>query len=400
MVEIHRDVGGIEGLHLATNCFPEEVERRLFLSISEIYYQEGKRKWGGDPTGLIRWQYDWPDDFIKITNLVRDSGLVPDYVPPDYCLRLMYPPNARFQLHHDSKYRWGEVIMGVNLGQDGEMMFTPDRAEDAFDEAAIQSEFAYKERGRNKSMKVRLPRRSIYVMTGPSRYVYKHGIAKQKPTQPKPTWNPRNMRKSMTFRSTKVFSDLYLERLLQSYKNTGGDATKIAAIQARKDAQEKLKPRDQNGTPLTKAEIAEERATANNLLNMLDSRIIPSELRFAQNEVTFPLPSGVVGEQASQRVPAAASAPVPFQGEGRKLGSAAEDDDMMLVAINESLRSLAADRAARAAAGKRKRVDDYATSSDGSPEKKGKKSGDTGDVINLLDDDDGKKEEDSVIVID
>src|SRR6056300_1264932 len=108
MVEIHRNVGGIEGLHIATTCFTEEVERRLFLSSSEIYYQEGKRKWGGDPTGLIRWQYDWPDDFIKITNLVRDSGLVPAYVPPDYCLRLMYPPNARFQLHHDSKYRWGE----------------------------------------------------------------------------------------------------------------------------------------------------------------------------------------------------------------------------------------------------------------------------------------------------
>lgn len=400
MVEIHRNVGGIEGLHLATNAFPEEVERRLFLSISEIYYQEGKRKWGGDPTGLIRWQYDWPDDFIKLINLVRDSGLVPEYVTPDYCLRLMYPPNARFQLHHDSKYRWGEVIMGVNLGQDGEMMFTPDREEDAFGEAAFDSEFAYKERGRNKSMKVRLPRRSIYVMTGPSRYVYKHGIAKQKPTQSPPSWNPRNMRKSMTFRSTKVFSDLYLERLLQSYKNTGGDATKIAVIQARKNAQDKLKPRDQNGTPLTKAEIAEERTTANNLLNMLDSGLIPAELRFAQNEVTFPLPSGVVGEQASQRVPAAASAPVPFQGEGRQLGSAAEDDDMVM-AINESLRSLAAERAARAGAGKRKSVDDYTTSPDGSPEKKGKKSGDTGNVIDLLgDDDDAKKEEDNVIEID
>lgn len=398
MVEIHWNVGGIEGLHLATNCFPEEVERRLFLSISEIYYQEGKRQWGGDPTGLIRWQYDWPDDFMKITNLVRDSGLVPDYVTPDYCLRLMYPPNARFQLHHDSKYRWGEVIMGVNLGQDGEMMFTPDREEDAFDEAAFQSEFAYKQRGRNKAMKVRLPRRSIYVMTGKSRYVYKHGIAKQKPIQPPPSWNPKNMRKSMTFRSTKVFSEVYLERLLQTYKNTGADATKIAAIQARKDAQDKLKPRDQYGTALTKPEVAAERITANNLLNMLDSGIIPAELRFAQNEVTPPLPSGVVGAQASQRVPAAASAPVPFQGEGRQLGSAAEDDDM-IVAINESLRSLAADRAARAAAGKRK--NDYATSSDGSPEKKGKGSGDTGNIIDLVDDDDdGKKEEDSVIVID
>ena len=189
MVRITRNVGGIEGLHLATDCFTEEVERRIFTSIDESGYQSGKRTWGGQPTGLIRWPYDWPQDYIKLNNLIRDCGLLPDYVPPDYCLRLMYPPKAGFQFHHDSQYRWGEVIVGINLGQEGTMMFTPDKPEDAFDHAAFTSEFASKAVGVGKSMRIKLPRRSIYVMSGKSRYVYKHGIAQQKPQMAPPSWN-------------------------------------------------------------------------------------------------------------------------------------------------------------------------------------------------------------------
>jgi hypothetical protein len=89
MIQIFRNVGGIEGLHLATDCFTEEVARRIFTSIDESKYQSGKRTKGGEPTGLCRWLYDWPEDYIKLTNLIRDCGLLPDYVPPDYCLRLM-----------------------------------------------------------------------------------------------------------------------------------------------------------------------------------------------------------------------------------------------------------------------------------------------------------------------
>jgi len=50
------------------------------------------------------------------------------------------PPKAGFQFHHDSQHRWGEVIVGMNLGQEGEIMFTPDKDEDAFDEAAFSTD--------------------------------------------------------------------------------------------------------------------------------------------------------------------------------------------------------------------------------------------------------------------
>lgn len=291
----------------------------------------------------------------------------------------MYPPKAGFQLHHDSKYRWGEVIVGVNLGQEGEMLFTPDNPkENAFHHAAFTSEFASKSAGVHKSMRVKLPRRSIYIMSGPSRYVYKHGIAQQRPTRPPPSWNKWNMRKSLTFRSTKVFSDVYLERQLNNTTNT--TTTERMEWQRRKEEQDKYKAKG------TKVEVAQERQNATLLLNMMDSGIIPSQLRFDRSEVTFDLAPGVVVQQQQQQhseyrgysssqfgslgigggdniVSAAApvAATAAFQGEGRQLGSTSinhsrgdDDDDVMQMAINASLRSLDAERAARSE--KRKRM--------------------------------------------
>eukprot|EP00984_Skeletonema_dohrnii_P025068 scaffold14195_cov155-Skeletonema_dohrnii-CCMP3373.AAC.15 len=429
-LRIIRNVGGIEGLHLATNCFTEEVERRIFTSIDESGYQSGKRTWGGQPTGLIRWPYDWPEDYNKLANLVRDCGLLPNYVPPDYCLRLMYPPKAGFQFHHDSKYRWGEVIVGVNLGQEGEIMFTPDRAEDAFDQAAYSSEFASKSAGVGKSMRIKLPRRSIYIMSGPSRYVYKHGIAQQKPTQAPPAWNTLNMRKSLTFRSTKVFSDVFLERKLQE---AGLNHEMRMRLQSRKEAQDKFKP---NGT---RAAVAQERQNAVALLNMMDSGIIPCQLRFARSEVTFDfdLPPRVAAQQQQQQqrggtssshrfgaigigggvasvVPparaaahASSVAAAAFQGEGRQLGSSinnggvAGDDDDMQMAINASLRSLAEERAARSKnRKKRKRGSDKDASEsceEASPKKRSGGASVGGGVIDLVGEDEEDEEEDKKI---
>ncbi|KAK1734897.1 2OG-Fe(II) oxygenase family protein [Skeletonema marinoi] len=384
-LRIIRNVGGIEGLHLATNCFTEEVERRIFTSIDESGYQSGKRTCGGQPTGLLRWPYDWPEDYNKLVNLVRDCGLLPDYVPPDYCLRLMYPPKAGFQFHHDSKYRWGEVIVGVNLGQEGEIMFTPDRPEDAFDQAAYSSEFASKSAGVGKSMRIKLPRRFIYIMSGPSRYVYKHGIAQQKPTQAPPSWNTLNMRKSLTFRCTKVFSDVFLERKLQEAAELEVNHEMRIQLQSRKEAQDKFKP---NGT---RAVVAQERQNATLLLNMMDSGIIP-------------LPPA----RAAGHAPSVAAA--AFQGEGRQLGSSinnggvAGDDDDMQMAINASLRSLAEERAARSSKKRKRRKrgsDEGASESceEASPKKRSGGADVEGGVIDLVGEDDDDEEEDGIVIV-
>ena len=113
MVEISRHVNGIEGLHLATDCFSEEVEKRIFLSgykdgTNERILNGEKVPWrGGDISGPT----DWPHDYFKIVNLIRDCGLIPGYVPPDYCFRIAYPEGAGFFHHYDSRHRWGEMIV-------------------------------------------------------------------------------------------------------------------------------------------------------------------------------------------------------------------------------------------------------------------------------------------------
>ncbi len=86
MVEISRHVNGIQGLHLATECFSEEVEKRMFLSgYKGTEKQIKKKKRGGDISGPT----DWPHDYFKLVNLIRDCGLLPGYVPPDYCFRVV-----------------------------------------------------------------------------------------------------------------------------------------------------------------------------------------------------------------------------------------------------------------------------------------------------------------------
>ena len=107
MVRIVRDAGGVRGLHVAYDCFTEEVEERLFRSVSEVQHVPGTRT-GVEPMGPT----SWPDDYTRLCNLIKDCGLVPDLVPPNYCLPLMYPPKAGFAPHFDSRYRWGECIMG------------------------------------------------------------------------------------------------------------------------------------------------------------------------------------------------------------------------------------------------------------------------------------------------
>ena len=48
-------------------------------------------------------------------NAVRDCGLVPDLVTPDYCMSLSYPHSATFAKHFDSRYRWGEARRGARF---------------------------------------------------------------------------------------------------------------------------------------------------------------------------------------------------------------------------------------------------------------------------------------------
>ena len=142
-----------------------------------------------------------------------------------------------------------EFVMGVTLGQEGTMIFIPQKEKDKKHLTTISN-------GKQKSVRVQLPRRSMYIMSGQSRTDWKHGIMKQKPTNQPPVWNKLNMRKSLTFRSTKVFSDVYLERQIQIET----DPMKRQELVLRQTAQAKFKPVGGYGGPkLTKDEIDAER---------------------------------------------------------------------------------------------------------------------------------------------
>ena len=151
--------------------------------------------------------------------------------------------------------------MGVTLGQEGEMIFVPQKEKDKKRLAAISD-------GKKKSVRVQLPRRSMYIMSGSSRCDWKHGIIKQKPTNPPPVWNKLNMRKSMTFRSHKVFSDVYLERKIQLET----DPTKRQDLIVRQKAQDKFKASaDYNRRKLTKDEVEAERKRSYMIIQLMES---------------------------------------------------------------------------------------------------------------------------------
>jgi len=95
MVQIVRNVGGIQGLHVATDVFTESAERRLFELGSSVHSPnillagEGRKaQRNGEPSG----PQIWPPDMFKVCNVIGDCGLFPGYICPDYCLSLNYPP--------------------------------------------------------------------------------------------------------------------------------------------------------------------------------------------------------------------------------------------------------------------------------------------------------------------
>jgi hypothetical protein len=106
---IVRNCGGVPGLHLALNVFSEAAERRLFELTgppAPRSVENGRVSRVGD---AIFGPHDFPAEIFQALNAVRDCGLAPDLVCPDYCLCLTYAHGATFPQHFDSRYRWGEA---------------------------------------------------------------------------------------------------------------------------------------------------------------------------------------------------------------------------------------------------------------------------------------------------
>lgn len=100
MFKITRDVGGVPGLLLAENIFTEEAEQHYFslLGDSEKALEQPGQK-------IVEGNFfpPFPAEFHHALNAVRDCGLLPELIDPDYCMVLSYRPPSKFFFHYDSR---------------------------------------------------------------------------------------------------------------------------------------------------------------------------------------------------------------------------------------------------------------------------------------------------------
>lgn len=154
----------LPGFYLFKNAFDLKLENKIINIIDtdprfirsfnngKIFYQMG------------------PEHFPKEWKILLEiiSKLHPSCVDYDYSLQLKYQPGIRFNAHYDSKHRWEEFIVGVNLKSEAELYFT---------------------KKDTPTITKKIPPRSIYILSGDSRYKWRHGIKKVK-----------ELRYSITFR--------------------------------------------------------------------------------------------------------------------------------------------------------------------------------------------------------
>ena len=237
--EIKRDVCGIKGLHVFYDAFTEDVERRMFHNRDLFPFgapaPDASKKSLDSTLGMK----NMPDDIMRVANLVRDSGLDPTLITPDHVMSQSYPPMAGFMAHFDDNSRWGEAVVGVSLGADGVLYFTPNcknqwaigaqickaALDNNFKDYPTESGVTESDSWRtgrgsrvNKgpkswALELEIPRRSIYVMTGAARTDLEHGIRGMRAPSDAPSWNPTGVRRSLTLRAQKPYSNATLEHL-------------------------------------------------------------------------------------------------------------------------------------------------------------------------------------------
>tara|TARA_B110000977_G_scaffold188625_1_gene257117 strand:- start:21976 stop:23031 length:1056 start_codon:yes stop_codon:yes gene_type:complete len=174
-------------------------------------------------------------------------------VPPHYCLAFTYntPQGSTtkgkktvrtggptFQHHFESKHRWGEVLIGVSLGLASCLHFISTDGQTRVKETGEGVRDV--DWGQKFSVEVTLPRRSIYIMSGDSRHLWRHGIKLlDEAEHDAPVWNKACVRRSQTLRAFKPYSNSVLRARL-------GEAQSEAEKQkwkARIAAQDKFKTR-------------------------------------------------------------------------------------------------------------------------------------------------------------
>ena len=242
------------------NAFTEETERLLFTS-PRFFNEHARNTKVTAGQERANWHRhascpSFPAEVYKLLNLVIDSGLYPGLVYPDMLLAMTYRPKIetegyngpnkgpKFAAHFDSRYTWGETIIGVSLGAASCLRFFPANGQTMTEPTfAPKGEFGIglgASRVKGKRVEIELPRRSIYIMSGPSRTDWKHAISPIEDKSPRSqNWNP-GFRRSLTMRTVKWYSNAVLQ-IRRQKAQTNEDILAAAALVERINAQNVFK---------------------------------------------------------------------------------------------------------------------------------------------------------------
>lgn len=127
---VYRDAAGIQGLLLMTGAISEEFEQLCFETTGAIGSARQDNSGRDARTGEFSASAEsFPPAMWAVINLVRDSGFAPLMSIPDYVLAWGYPPGSTFASHFDSRFQWGEAVMGTTFGAACEIRFTSEGEE-------------------------------------------------------------------------------------------------------------------------------------------------------------------------------------------------------------------------------------------------------------------------------
>ena len=145
----------MDGFYLFSDVIDAQLEQKLIW-----YIENDSRFYRYVKIGKIFYQMapcDFPDVWKELLTVIE--SVHPSCRDFDYALQLKYTPGVSFMAHYDSRKRWKEFIVGVNLNSTANLYFTRKDCE---------------------TINIEVPPRSIYVLSGDAQYKWKHGIKKVK----------------------------------------------------------------------------------------------------------------------------------------------------------------------------------------------------------------------------
>jgi alkylated DNA repair dioxygenase AlkB len=202
------EIESVPGLYFTPEVLTEEQERDILVKVKA---EPGKPVAQIHPAGEYGWPFRpsngslgpplAPDDSYGImppwlqeawASCVA-GGNMPSSIPrqlPDHVLANTYPVGDGCRAHTDDTQCWTGFVVGLSLGSGATMEFR---------------------RGAGPVVRIFMPRRSMYVLTGPARWEFTHAVTAATHDDVDGVVIPRGERVSFTFRNIAQLSEWHGE---------------------------------------------------------------------------------------------------------------------------------------------------------------------------------------------